>query len=500
MTAIAPASVTPGPSGRAALRGTAPTTRLPDGYTVRLADTTKVCDGGTALLGTSTGRLVRLKPDAARRLVERVVTVTDAASASLAAVLLDRDLADPWWADDRPPSRAARSDALLDVTVVVPVRDRPEQLARLLEALPQALRVVVVDDGSLDSATGRVGAEHGALVVRLDPGRGPAGARNAGVAASSTPYVAFLDSDVVPDPGWLATLYRHLSDPRVGLVAPRVLGLPGVPGGEGWLHRYEAVRSSLDLGPRPAGVHPHGQVAYLPSAAMLVRRAAWGTGFDESLEVGEDVDLVWRTHETGWRLRYDPAAVVRHEHRTDVSNWLRRKAFYGTSADLLAARHGDAVAPMVLTPWTAAFAVALLAQRRWSLPVAAGVYGAATWRLSRRLTQSRRPLATAASLTAVGAVAVVWQTSAALTRHYWPLAVAGALVSRRARTALLAAAVVDGLVDHHRSHADLDPVRYVVARRLDDLGYGAGVWLGAWRGRSIRALRPALRGFSRSPS
>ncbi len=467
--------------------------RLPDGFTVRLAEATRLSDGGEALLSATTGRLVRLKPAATHLLVDRAVTVSDPATAALAAVLLDRDLADPWWRD--PVIASPTVDAFTDVTVVVPVRDRPAQLARLLQSLTPALRVVVVDDGSRDPATAAVAVERGAQVVRLDPGRGPAGARNAGAAACSTPYVAFLDSDVVPEAGWLAILHRHLADPRVALVAPRVLGLPGPTGGEGWLHRYEAVRSSLDLGPRPAGVHPHGQVAYLPSAAMLVRLAAWGSGFDESLQVGEDVDLVWRTHEAGWRLRYEPAAVVRHEHRTDVSSWLHRKAFYGTSADLLAARHGDAVAPMVLTPWTGAFVVALLAQRRWSLPVAAGVYGAATWQLSRRLTRSRRPLVTASSLTAVGAVAALWQTSAALTRHYWPLAVVGALVSRRVRTALLVAAVVDGLVDHHRSQTDLDPVRYVLARRLDDLGYGAGVWLGAWRGRSLRALRPALRGF-----
>ena len=477
--------------------------RLPDGFVVRLASTTKVCEGGTALLGTSTGRYLRLRPPARARLVDGRVRVSDAASAALARLLLDRDLADPDLADPdfgggATPGAADAADAsVADVTVVIPVRDRPGQLARVLAALPRGVPVVVGDDGSAADAateTAEVADRHDALLLRLDPGRGPAAARNAGIDAATTAYVAFVDSDVVPEPGWLSRLAAHFEDPLVALVAPRVLGLEATEEDRGWLHRYEAVRSSLDLGPRPSGVHPHGQVAYLPSAAMMVRRSAW-PGFDEDLQVGEDVDLVWRLHDAGWRLRYEPVAVVRHEHRTDVSNWLRRKVFYGTSADLLAARHGDAVAPLVVTPWTAAFAVCLLAQRRWSVPAAAGVYATATWRLSRRLGASRRPVATSASMTAVGAVAAVWQSSAALTRHYWPLAVTAAVVSRRARRALAVAAVADGLLDHHRSGTDLDPVRYVVARRLDDLGYGAGVWLGAWRGRSWRALRPAIRGL-----
>ena len=297
----------------------------------------------------------------------------------------------------------------------------------------------------------------------------------------------------MPEPGWVTALLRHFDDPTVGIAAPRVLGTEAGDGGS-WLHRYEAVRSSLDLGPSPALVRPHGRVAYVPSAALMVRRAAWTAGFDESMRVAEDVDLVWRTVADGWRVRYEPQAVVRHEHRTDVRNWLGRKAFYGTGAALLAERHGDAVAPMVLSPWTAALAGTLLTQRWWSVPVGVAVYAGTTVNVSRRLRRSRRPLVTAASMTVVGAVATGYQTASALTRHYWPVAAVAAVVSPRARRALLLAAVVDGVLDYRRTRPDLDPVRYIAARRLDDLAYGAGVWYGALRARSPRALLPSWQG------
>ena len=256
-------------------------------------------------------------------------------------------------------------------------------------------------------------------MLRHPSPQGPAAARNAGLAAATTPLVAFLDSDVLPEPGWLPPLLARLADPAVGLVAPRIVALPPVTG---WLGRYEAVRSSLDLGPDPALVVPRSRVAYVPSAALLVRRAAVGAGFDADMHVAEDVDLVLRLHAAGWRLRYEPAARVAHDHRTTLRAWWLRKAFYGTGAAPLALRHPGAVPPMVLSPTAAAMSVLLLLGR----PVAALAVGAvAAERLSRKLTRLRRPRATAARLIGSAAVGAAAQTADAVTRHYWPVAVAG---------------------------------------------------------------------------
>ncbi len=489
----------PGPAERPGATGPT-TTDLPDGWVVRLSDDTQVCGGGSTLLGGSAGTLLRLRPLARALLVDREVVVHDRASRLLARVLLDRGLADPVWAGAGADDPAAADRAAgRDVTVVVPVRDRPDRLARLLDALPAGVPVVVVDDGSRDpAALAQVVGAAGARLAVHDVNRGPAAARNTGLATATTPFVAFVDSDVVPVRGWLAALRRHLDDPAVAAVGPRVRGLTGAPGAEpGWVERYEAARSSLDLGPAPAGVRPHGRVAYLPSATLLVRRSAWLDdlgGFDESLRVAEDVDAVWRACAAGWRARYEPCSVVRHEHRTVTSAWLRRRAFYGTGAALLAQRHGSAVAPAVLTPWTAALTVAALAQRRWSLPVLGLVGAAGVASTARRLGDAEHPVRTAATVHLVGAVATAHQTAGLLTRHHWPLALVAAGVSRRARRALVVAAVGQGLVDHRRVRPDLDPARYVLALRLDDLAYGSGLWLGALRARSPAALLPRWRG------
>ncbi|SOD95053.1 mycofactocin biosynthesis glycosyltransferase MftF [Blastococcus haudaquaticus] len=458
----------------------APAARLPDGFTVRLDPRTRRRDGGAALLGGSPLRLLRLSARARGLLTGDRLAVRDRTTAVLAAQLLDAGIAHP---DLRP--RAAD-----DVTVVVPVKDRPVELARLLAALGSDpatadLPVVVVDDGSAEPVTAP-----GVRVVRHQVPEGPAAARNAGMRAAGTPLVAFLDSDCVPRTGWLERLRPHLDDPRLAVVAPRIVALGR---GRGWFAGYEAAVSALDMGGQAAAVRPGSAVPYVPSAALLVRRDALGEGFDESMRVAEDVDLVWRLIRAGWRVRYEPDARVAHEHPGTTAQWLRRRAFYGTGAALLDARHPGAVAPVVMAPETAlAWALALSGHRAGGV-ASAGVLAATTARLAVRLAGAgeRPPVGFAALLVARGVGASGRALARSVTRHHWPLALSAALVSRRARRWVAAVAVADAAVAWVPHRARVGPVRFAVARRLEDLAYGAGLWAGAARAGSVRALLPA---------
>jgi mycofactocin system glycosyltransferase len=467
-------------------------TRLPDGFTVELGRQVRVYDDGRTLVGGAPPRLVHLTERAGKILTGRRIRVADPWSERLAARLLALGMADPVVAE-LPPI------ALSQVTVVVPVRDRTASLDRLLTGIGGRIGVIVVDDRSDDpGAVAAVAAGHGAELVTLTRNLGPAGARNAGLARVRTPYVAFVDSDVVVDPGAVATLLRHFHQPGVAAVAPRVLGLADSAGSgmQNWISRYEAARSSLDLGPTPGTVHPRSAVGWVPSACLVARVEALGTGYTDGMRVAEDVDLVWRLVAGGWQVRYEPAAAVRHDHRTGFTSWLGRKAFYGTGAHTLAQRHGTAVAPAVLAPWSVAAIGALLAQRRWSVPVAATVLAGVSARLTRTVSRSDSPRRLAAALTGLGLAGAVGQTSGLLLRHWWPISLAGCLVSRRVRRAVLVVAVADGIVEYRKARPRLDPVRFIVARRLDDLAYGAGLWAGAVRGRSARSLLPDVRGVA----
>lgn len=470
---------------------TAPDTVLPAGFQVQI-DPRCASSGWGHLVGGSPTRLLRMSPRAVAMIDDQGrVCVDDDDSATLARTLLDADVANP------RPMFGPHED---QVTVVIPVRDNQAGVDRLLAALHD-VAVIVVDDGSQVP----IEVPESVVLVRFDTNRGPSAARNHGAALADSEIVVFLDSDVVPCTGgdvpvtacgdWLPALLAHFSDPAVGMVAPRIVGLPS--SGPGVVARYEGDFSSLDMGPREAAVRPGSRVPYVPSAAMLVRRSAF-PGFDEELRVAEDVDLCWRMAGAGWRLRYDPVARVAHEHRVRLSTMLDRRRFYGTGAAPLADRHDGKAAPLVMKVSTALALISLLTRTRLGLIIALLCAGYSARGVYARLDPMPRRECVSASLTTAGLGHGLVQVGGAVCRHYWPLALLAALVSARMRRLFLQIAIVDALIAWvrfaaaNRRRPAVDPVSFLVLRRLDDLAYGAGLWQGALRDHDATALLPVL--------
>ncbi|WP_454561842.1 mycofactocin biosynthesis glycosyltransferase MftF [Mycobacterium haemophilum] len=465
--------------------------RLPDGFAVQVDRRVRVLGDGSALLGGSPTRLLRLAPAAQEMLSDGRLKVRDEVSAQLARTLLDATVAHP---------RPAGGPSHRDVTVVIPVRDNAAGVRRLVSSL-RGLRVVVVDDGSLCPLKPEdfVGAHCDVEVLRNPRSKGPAAARNIGLAACATDFVAFMDSDVSPRRGWLEALLGHFCDPTVALVAPRIIGLSQ---GVNAVARYEAVHSSLDLGQREAPVLPHSTVSYVPSAAIICRRSAICEvgGFDETLQSGEDVDLCWRLIEAGARLRYEPIALVAHDHRTELRDWIARKAFYGGSAAPLSVRHPDKTAPLVISGW-ALMAWILMAVGTSITQLASLVIAVLTGRrIARAMRSAETSLRDIVAIATRGLWSTALQLASAVCRHYWPVALLAAIASRHCRRVVLIAAVVDGVVDWLRRRDaigdDAEPIgllTYLVLKRVDDLAYGIGLWWGVVRERNIGALKPQIR-------
>lgn len=458
---------------------------LPLGFAVAIGtDVWRTGDGRT-FVGGAPMRVMRVSARGMALFDDDLLTVRDDETAALAERLLHAGIAHPVLT--RLPTVPLEA-----LTVVVPSLGRAERVERLLASLPD-VPVVVVDDGtrwpdSLDLAA--VARHHGGRVVRLDQNRGPAAARNAGLATVTTDFVAFIDSDVVVPPGALEELLKHFHDGALGLIGPRIGGLPTPQ--DSWISRYEHARSSLDLSTDAALVRPRSPVSWISSTCLIARREAIGTGFSEGLRVGEDVDLVWRIAGTPWRVRYEPGVVVLHEHRSRIVPWIRRKVFYGTGGADLADRHPLHIAPAILRPWSTTLLICAMIARPWSVIVAAGATVYAAQLIHSSLPTSSRSRALSLRLTASGVLAALTQGSALLLRHWWPLAALAALVSLRARRVVLVAGIADALIEYIRLRPRLDPVRFAIARRLDDLAYGTGLWLGALRRRSPRALLPEV--------
>jgi hypothetical protein len=93
-----------------------------------------------------------------------------------------------------------------------------------------------------------------------------------------------------------------------------------------------------------------------------------------------------------------------------------------------------------------------------------------------------------------GLLAALSQAADLGLRHWWPL---GALLGARSaalRRFLVAAALCRGVAEHRRCSSHLPLAAFLVARRLDDVAYGTGLWIGAVRARAWSALLPDVRG------
>lgn len=467
---------------------------LPHGFGLVLDRSLRRFRNGTVLAGGHPGRVVTLTPAGSAALDGLLSTGhRDAATAELAGRLVRAGMAHPRPATPNGVGgEPGGGRPVPSVTVVVPVLDRPDALDRCLASLGDRHPVVVVDDASRDPApVAAVCAARGARLVRRDRNGGPGAARNDALGAIDTELVAFVDSDCTTGNGWLDGLTWLFDDPGIGAVAPRVAAAPRAGGpSRRAIDRFDAAHSPLDLGPDGGEVGPDRSVRYVPTAALVVRREALAAvgGFAPGLRVGEDVDLVWRLADAGWRVRYEPSVTVFH---TEPERWrglLARRFRYGTSAGPLAARHRGRLAPVELRPWPTAAAVAALAGRPRT---AAAAVAASALLFTRAVRPHGIPARQAWTWSIQGAGWTVVGIGRAATMLAAPgLAVLATRGRRGARAALVLVAVPP-IVEWVRRRPDLDLPRWVAASVADDLAYGAGVWTGCVRARSFGPLLPA---------
>lgn len=230
------------------------------------------------------------------------------------------------------------------VSVIIPVRNRPEDMADCLKSLlnlaypKDKLEIIVVDDGSTDD-TVTVVKSFGVTVVSNEESKGQAFSRNMGEANANGEILAFLDSDCTVHPDWLKEITQFFSLPGLGGVG----GFVASYFRESLIDRYEEAFSSLNMGQHIIFDSNSVSNFYLPSCNFFVRREVFQEigGFKPGMHLGEDVDLSWRIREKGHALLYLPFGVVSHKHRNILGKMLKRRFEYGTSESDLYLHHPE---------------------------------------------------------------------------------------------------------------------------------------------------------------
>lgn len=199
----------------------------------------------------------------------------------------------------------------------------------------ELLEIIVVENGSGDDSAERIrtAAPNVKLVVSTT-NDGFAGGCNAGVAASTGEFVALMNNDAKPDPGWVrAAVEKFAESPRIGAVASRVLDWDGnlvdyIGSAMTW---YGMGYKPLTAEPIPSSPDVPHDVLFGTGAAMFVRRAVYDelNGFDERYFMFfEDVDLGWRLNLRGFRFAYEPASVAYHKHHASMNSFGSYKETY----------------------------------------------------------------------------------------------------------------------------------------------------------------------------
>ncbi len=260
----------------------------------------------------------------------------------------------------------------IDVSVIVPTRSRPDQLAHLLESLAgqtfprERTEIIVVDDGSPDELKldTRYFPFHARRLEQTP--QGPASARNHGARRARGELLAFVDDDCVVERRWLEHLQSAAHEQADVLFA-------GCSCNGESTNLFSEVAEGLLVHVENAERSPEGMLTFVASNNMACSRRRFLAlkGFDTqyALAAGEDRDFCRRWVAGGGRIARVTDARLLHHHVHDLGSFWRQQYNYGRGA---ARFHTKGQRTGTALPRTAGYYVRLmihpLKRRSLSLP------------------------------------------------------------------------------------------------------------------------------------
>lgn len=228
------------------------------------------------------------------------------------------------------------------VSVIVCTRDRTDDLANCLPELqrlaPRVHEVIIVDSCPSDGSTKDLVATYPEFRYVFEPRPGLGLARNTGIGASTGEFVAFTDDDAVIEDDWLENLLRNFGDPMVAVATGIALPIELETSAQVWFERTNSFVKRFDrrvfqsyyTPPLLAGITGAGvNLAIRKSALDEIGLFSVALGPGTPAGTGDDHEFLYRVLARGWKIVFDPRAVVWHKHRRDWDGLKRTIYTYG---------------------------------------------------------------------------------------------------------------------------------------------------------------------------
>ena len=234
----------------------------------------------------------------------------------------------------------------IDISIIIPTYNRKELLKGTLVSLfaqdysKEMLEIIVVDDGSTDGTVELLGAFKNAnsnLRYFVQKHKGPASARNLGIAASFGQIVGFIDDDCVVAGDWARLMTEgHKSNLGIAAIGGRTIA----PGEKTPLIVSQFLSTSC------CEIYKNGkkEVIFFPTCNVSFKRWSFAKHkFNEnfSLPGGEDLEFFWRLFKDGYQFAWNTEIKVIHFRSTSLRSFLKQAYIYGKGNFIVQHMHKD---------------------------------------------------------------------------------------------------------------------------------------------------------------
>jgi len=214
----------------------------------------------------------------------------------------------------------------MKVSVIIPAYNASKTIRSCLqEIISQAssfdCEVIVVDDGSKDETSLIIKNEFKSVKLITQENAGPAKARNTGASVGSGDIIVFTDSDCVPDKGWLKAMVSPFKDRE------DIVGVKGI-----YKTKQKEIVArfvQIEYEDKYDVMRRYKYIDFIDTySAAFLKKAFWEVGgYDCRFRVAcsEDVDLSFKLSNLGYKMVFNPAAVVWHIHPSRFWDYMKKK-------------------------------------------------------------------------------------------------------------------------------------------------------------------------------